>query len=108
MTNPSKPGRRRLLQVLAAIVASTMATRSFAEAGMLLTRPIPSSAEALPVVGLGTYQSFGVGSNEAEREPLQQVLRLFVEQGGRLIDSSPMYGTAESVRSEEHTSELQS
>jgi len=97
MTNPSKPGRRRLLQVLAAIAASTMATRSFAEAGMLLTRPIPSSAEAMPVVGLGTYQSFGVSANEAEREPLQQVLRLFVAQGGRLIDSSPMYGTAESV-----------
>jgi len=51
----------------------------------------------MPVVGLGTYQSFGVSANEAEREPLQQVLRLFVAQGGRLIDSSPMYGTAESV-----------
>jgi diketogulonate reductase-like aldo/keto reductase len=74
-----------------------MATRSFAEAGTLVTRPIPSSAEALPVVGLGTYQNFGVSTNPAEREPLQQVLRLFVERGGRLVDSSPMYGTSESV-----------
>src|SRR3954465_15303237 len=96
MNNPSKP-RRRLLQALGAIAASTMATRSFAEAGMLVTRPIPSSAEALPVVGLGTYQSFGVSTNAAEREPLQQVLRLFVQQGGKLVDSSPMYGTSESV-----------
>jgi len=74
-----------------------MATRSFAEAGMLVTRPIPSSGEALPVVGLGTYQSFGVSTNAAEREPLQQVLRLFIDRGGRLVDSSPMYGTSESV-----------
>lgn len=97
MNNPSKPRRRRLLQALGAIAASTMATRSFAEAGMLVTRPIPSSGEALPVVGLGTYQSFGVSTNAAEREPLQQVLRLFIDRGGRLVDSSPMYGTSESV-----------
>jgi diketogulonate reductase-like aldo/keto reductase len=49
------------------------------------------------MVGLGTYQSFGVGANTAERQPLQQVLQLFVEHGGKLVDSSPMYGTSESV-----------
>jgi len=74
-----------------------MVTRSFAEAKVLATRPIPSSAEQLPVVGLGTYQSFGVGADVAEREPLQQVLRLFVEHGGKLVDSSPMYGSSEAV-----------
>ena len=74
-----------------------MVTRSFAEANVLATRPIPSSAEQLPVVGLGTYQSFGVGADVAEREPLQQVLRLFVEHGGKLVDSSPMYGSSEAV-----------
>ena len=51
----------------------------------------------LPVVGLGTYQSFDVGVSAAERNPLKEVLRLFVEQGGKLIDSSPMYGPSESV-----------
>jgi len=51
----------------------------------------------LPVVGLGTYQSFDVGSGAAEREPLKEVLRLFAAQGGKLVDSSPMYGPSESV-----------
>ena len=60
-------------------------------------RPIPRSNEMLPVVGLGTYQAFGVGQDNAERDPLGEVLRLFVEHGGKLVDSSPMYGTAESV-----------
>ena len=63
----------------------------------MLRRPIPSSGEALPVVGLGTYQSFDVGGNASERSPLKEVLRLFVKQGGKLVDSSPMYGPSESV-----------
>lgn len=60
-------------------------------------RPIPKTGELLPVVGLGTYQSFGVGGSAGEREPLKEVLRLFVQHGGTLVDSSPMYGTSESV-----------
>jgi diketogulonate reductase-like aldo/keto reductase len=63
----------------------------------MMKRPIPSSGEMLPVVGLGTYQSFDVGGGTAERDPLREVLRLFVQQGGTLVDSSPMYGPAESV-----------
>ncbi|MBC8006766.1 MAG: aldo/keto reductase [Prolixibacteraceae bacterium] len=63
----------------------------------MATRPIPASGELLPVVGLGTYQSFDVGGRASEREPLKEVLRLFVQQGGKLIDSSPMYGPSESV-----------
>jgi diketogulonate reductase-like aldo/keto reductase len=63
----------------------------------MATRPIPASGEMLPVVGLGTYQSFDVGSAASERDPLKEVLRLFLQQGGRLVDSSPMYGPSESV-----------
>jgi diketogulonate reductase-like aldo/keto reductase len=63
----------------------------------MAARPIPASGEMLPVVGLGTYQSFDVGSGAAEREPVKEVLRLFVQQGGKLVDSSPMYGPSESV-----------
>jgi diketogulonate reductase-like aldo/keto reductase len=74
-----------------------MAHRSSAESQALATRPIPASGEMLPVVGLGTYQNFDVGSGAAERDPLQDVLRLFVQQGGKLVDSSPMYGRSESV-----------
>ncbi len=63
----------------------------------MLKRAIPASGEMLPVVGLGTYQSFDVGSSAAERDPLKEVLRQFIAQGGKLVDSSPMYGPSESV-----------
>ena len=63
----------------------------------ILQRPIHSSGERLPVIGLGTYQSFGVGTNSDDRDRLRQVLKLFVEHGGSVIDSSPMYGTSEQV-----------
>jgi diketogulonate reductase-like aldo/keto reductase len=62
----------------------------------MLTRPIPSSGEALPVIGLGTWQAFDVGA-AAERAPLAEVLRTLFTAGGSVIDSSPMYGGAESV-----------
>jgi len=63
-------------------------------------RKIPSSGELLPVVGVGTWQTFDVGDNAAEREPLEQVLKLLVEKGGSVIDSSPMYGKSERVAGE--------
>jgi diketogulonate reductase-like aldo/keto reductase len=61
------------------------------------TRPIPSSGERIPVVGLGTWQTFDVGDRPHELAPLRDVLSTFVQLGGRVIDSSPMYGRAESV-----------
>lgn len=66
----------------------------------MLRRRIPSSGEILPVIGLGTWQTFDVGTAEAERMPLAEVLSAFVELGGRLIDSSPMYGRSEEVAGE--------
>jgi diketogulonate reductase-like aldo/keto reductase len=63
----------------------------------ILQRPIPSSRETLPAVGLGTWRAFDVGAAAAERAPLEAVLRRLVELGGRVVDSSPMYGAAESV-----------
>jgi diketogulonate reductase-like aldo/keto reductase len=63
----------------------------------LLERGIPSSGETIPAIGLGTWRTFDVGAGAAERGPLTEVLRRFVELGGRVIDSSPMYGAAESV-----------
>jgi diketogulonate reductase-like aldo/keto reductase len=61
------------------------------------TRIIPSSGEMLPVIGLGTYNGFDVGSNGKERAPLDEVLRTLFSFGGSVIDSSPMYGRAEGV-----------
>ena len=63
---------------------------------MTLTRAIPSSGETIPAVGLGTWQAFDV-DEPAERGPQRAVLRRFVELGGRVVDSSPMYGAAEAA-----------
>jgi diketogulonate reductase-like aldo/keto reductase len=62
-----------------------------------LTRNIPSSGEACPVVGLGTWQTFDVGRPRNSRAPLADVLRAFVELGGKLVDSSPVYGRSEEL-----------
>ena len=63
----------------------------------MITREIPSTGEAVPVIGMGTWQTFAVGPDRADREPLRAVLRTFADGGGRLVDSSPMYGRAEGV-----------
>lgn len=64
------------------------------------TRAIPSSAEPLPVIGIGTYRGFDVAAGSAEYPQLPAVLQALFDQGGRLIDSSPMYGRAEQVTGE--------
>lgn len=67
------------------------------ETKLMLTRPIPSTGEQLPVIGLGTWQRFDVGNSESERQRLRDVLQTMQRLGGRLIDSSPMYGRSEEV-----------
>jgi len=62
-----------------------------------MLRAIPSSGERIPVIGLGTWSTFDVGTSEAARAPLEEVLVRFVERGGRVVDSSPMYGRSEEV-----------
>jgi aryl-alcohol dehydrogenase-like predicted oxidoreductase len=68
-----------------------------AKGATLLTRKVPSSGEELPVIGLGTSGPFEVGESAAQRAPLAEVLAGFFSGGGRLIDTSPMYSSAESV-----------
>ncbi|NJN44367.1 MAG: aldo/keto reductase [Anaerolineae bacterium] len=63
----------------------------------IMKRKIPSTGEALPVIGLGTWQTFDVGKSESERNPLMEVLKQLVEQHGSVVDSSPMYGRSEKV-----------
>src|SRR5262249_16908043 len=72
------------------ILRSAMA----APAPKLLTRKIPRTGEALPVIGLGTWATFDVAGDTSKQA---EVVRRFVDGGGRVIDSSPMYGRAESV-----------
>jgi aryl-alcohol dehydrogenase-like predicted oxidoreductase len=94
--------RRDALRVIGAGVAGMLgapvgAWAIGAPGSAILTRPIPSSGEALPVMGLGTWQTFDVGGDTAARAPLEAVLGTFVELGGKLVDSSPMYGSSETV-----------
>lgn len=63
----------------------------------MITRPIPSTGEAMPVVGLGTWPVFDVGDSAAVRAPLKAVVAALVGAGGRMIDTSPMYGRSEAV-----------
>lgn len=96
--------RREAARLLAQSAASLILARTALAAEeqtegklTLLQRAIPASGEMLPVIGLGTWQAFDVGPGAAERQPLEEVLALFVKLGGRVVDSSPMYGRAEQV-----------
>lgn len=60
-------------------------------------RVIPSSQEKIPVIGLGTWQTFDVSNNKTELDPLKEVLNTLIQHGGSVIDSSPMYGRSEKV-----------
>jgi len=62
-----------------------------------LERRIPMSGESLPAIGLGTWQVFDVAGNAAELAQARETLKVFVEGGARVVDSSPMYGSSESV-----------
>jgi diketogulonate reductase-like aldo/keto reductase len=88
--------RREALGILA---AAAIAPQTFAatSGSSMNTKPIPSSGERIPVIGLGTWQTFDVGPLQSVRAPLAEVLLLFVQMGGRLVDSSPMYGRSETV-----------
>jgi len=86
--------QRRAFLALGAAAALGLAQ---AQEKKIMTRKIPSTGEALPAIGLGTWQVFNVGTGEAERAPLREVVARFEQAGGKLIDSSPMYGAAESV-----------
>ena len=63
----------------------------------MLQRPIPKTSEQLPVVGIGTWQTFDVGNTRSELDQRKEVLDILFGAGGRVIDSSPMYGRAEAV-----------
>ena len=63
----------------------------------ILQRPIPKTGETIPAVGLGTWQAFDVAGDAAETAQAREALKTLVDLGGRVIDSSPMYGSAESV-----------
>jgi diketogulonate reductase-like aldo/keto reductase len=95
MTDPCFK-RRLLLQAGAATLLAPVTESRAAPAG-LITRAIPRSGERLPAIGLGTYQVFDLPQTQLAGTELQTVLKRFVELGGAVVDSSPMYGHAEAT-----------
>ncbi|HXY75351.1 MAG TPA: aldo/keto reductase [Steroidobacteraceae bacterium] len=90
--------RRELLAGgMKTMALAALASRARGAAEAPIVRRIPSSGEELPVVGLGTSRTFEVGASSTERASLEEVLEAFFAQGGRLIDTSPMYSSAEEV-----------
>jgi diketogulonate reductase-like aldo/keto reductase len=95
--------RRRALQAAAALsVGGLMSNDSPSRAATLsaatlIRRPIPKTKEQIPAVGLGTWQAFDVAGDAAERARARDALKALVDGGGAVVDSSPMYGSAEAV-----------
>lgn len=100
------PSRRRFLATSAAVGFGLLAgplraggaqDASSATPGPLLARPVPSTGEMLPVIGAGTSGSYDVAFDSPEYAALREVVRIFFEGGGRVIDTSPNYGRSDTV-----------
>lgn len=100
MTDSGLTRRSFCRVVAAAAIASGAAPVHAVTGGNMLTRPIPSTGEPLPVIGLGTADVFDLGEEASARSPLAEVLRTLLQAGGTLLDTSPMYGRAEAVAGE--------
>lgn len=98
---PQSPdfGRRKVLRSLVATGASTWLWPliSPAKPHPIITKSIPSSGEAIPVIGLGSWITFNVGNDPVARDACASVMGNFFNAGGRMIDCSPMYGSSQEV-----------
>jgi diketogulonate reductase-like aldo/keto reductase len=90
--DPGAPLTRRRMLALTATASGALLLRAKSD-GAMRSRPIPSTGEQLPIIGLGTWQTFDV----ADAGPLRPILARFAARGGKLVDSSPMYGRSEDV-----------
>lgn len=99
MRPPFADARRRRLLLFAAsgTLLPFALPPAFAQATAMNKRAIPSTGEMLPVVGCGTWRTFDVGSDPAAQARLAEVLQILFDNGGSVIDSSPMYGSSEAV-----------
>jgi diketogulonate reductase-like aldo/keto reductase len=91
--------RRDLLKSLVALALAPYPGRGFAEATPLpmLKGTIPATGEQLPIIGMGTWITFDVGTDPKRQRDRAEVLRAFFEMGGTVVDSSPMYGSSQAV-----------
>ena len=93
----SRLASRREFLTTAGALLGTMVMPGESRGQGRLERRIPKTGEALPAVGLGTWQVFDVAGDAKELAQAKETLRVFVEGGGRMVDSSPMYGSSEQV-----------
>ena len=103
-SKPIYPTRRKVITSLAAagssLIVSPFALHSSSlpeKADRLLQKPIPSTGEKIPIVGMGSWITFNVGNDIEARNKRSRVLDTFFKSGGSLVDSSPMYGSSEEV-----------
>jgi len=89
--------RRHFLQGSAAVLLSNYRFAAAVQANDLITRPIPATGELVPVMGMGSSRTFDTGLDDATLAKLSAVMQAFFQGGGTLVDSSPMYGAAETV-----------
>jgi len=92
-------GRRTVIKAGLGLGASMLLSsrESLAQSTSLIQKKIPSSGESIPIIGIGTARRYEEIKNDAEKVPLRETIRQFQTLGGKVIDSSPSYGTAESV-----------
>lgn len=95
--DPASPKRRRFLQQVAGVAAAGCLSPAFPLPQAFRTRRIPASGEPLPVIGMGTWQTFDVGDDPELVTARAGVLKTFFALGGGMVDSSPMYGSSEQV-----------
>lgn len=99
MTKPSNPRRRQFIKSVTATTVAGMLWPTIAspKSSPILTKTIPSSGEKIPLVGLGSSRTFNVGDDPVAMDACAKVIKNFFNAGGKLIDSSPMYGSSQPV-----------
>jgi len=102
MRKTNKLSRREWMQLsvalgAGAILPNTLSASLMNQAADIRQRAIPGTKELLPIIGMGTWQTFDIGEGKEQRTQMRDILRAFYNRGGRVLDSSPMYGRSEDV-----------
>lgn len=102
MRKTNKLSRREWMQFsvalgAGAILPNTLSASLMNKPADILQRAIPGAKELLPIIGMGTWQTFDIGEGKEQRTQMRDILRAFYNRGGRVLDSSPMYGRSEDV-----------
>jgi len=87
--------RRRLLQIATSLLALPSSRLLNASESALINRPVPASGELIPVIGMGSSRTFDVDSSTQSLAQLTEIMKIFFDHKGAVVDSSPMYGSAE-------------